>query len=283
MGGVFEEIGTEARKHWKVTIALLLFLPTYFFRVQMGFSSLPTSFLMYAVLIVSLAVGDALWGKWRYGTRQYVDLSGHGSVKSPGFYPVGDWAVIPIGSVDTEGFSWEGGQGTRVVPRTSMEILPEFVVSWSRPVPCELKHLPSEVQSFVDGKRACGRPYYFTTTNLRPAQIEDVYLTVVNQLTGGNPSKPSLTPEELKVKLNDLDALIKPAIDEIKKKYNKDTTRNTDRFEEMQGVISTQRELLGDKFGSLEDAADALGTIHRATRKMPYLDKIRKKEDEAHS
>ena len=281
MTGILEELGAEARKHWKVTLALIFAVPAYFFRVQMGFSSIPTSFLMYAVLVVFLAVGDSIWGKWRYGTRQYVDLSGHGSVKSPGFYPVGDWAVIPIGSVDTEGFSWEGGQGTRVVPRTSMEILPEFVVSWSRPVPTDLRHLPSEVQSFVEGKRACGRPYYFTTTNLRPAQIEDVYLTVVEQLTGGNPSNPSLKPEALKVKLDEMDAKIKSGMKTIQDEYNKETTRNTDRFTEMQGVITTQQELLADKYRTLAEMADALGTINRALKKAPMLDRFKKKEEES--
>lgn len=280
MGGALEEIGTEARKHWKVTVALLLFLPTYFFRVQMGFSSLPTSFLMYAVLIIFLAVGDALWGKWRYGTRQYVDLSGHGSVKSPGFYPVGDWAVIPLGSVDTEGFSWEGGQGTRVVPRTSMEILPEFVVSWSRPVPTDLRQLPSEIQSFIEGKRSCGQPYFFTDTNLRPAQVEDVYLTVVTQLTGGNPSKPSLKPEALKAKLNEMDATIKTEMKTIQDKYNKETTRSTDRFKEMQGVITSQQELLADKYRNFAEVADALGTINRALRKTPILEHFKRKDKE---
>lgn len=277
---MLEELSTEMRKHWKVTLAVVLFIPTYFFRVQMGFSSIPTSFLMYAVLITFLAVGDALWGKWRYGTRQYVDLSGHGSVKSPGFYPVGDWAVIPIGSVDTEGFSWEGGQGTRVVPRTSMEILPEFVVSWSRPVPTDLRHLPSEVQSFIEGKRACGQPYYFTTTNLRPAQIEDVYLTVAKQLTGGNPSNPSLKPEDLETKLNEMDATIKTEMKTIQDKYSKETTRNTARFTEMQGVITTQQELLADKYRTLAEMADALGTINRALKKAPYLERFKKKEEE---
>jgi len=204
-------------------------------------------------------------------------------MKAPGFYYVGDWGVGPIGSVDAEGFSWEGGQGTVIVPRTSIDVHSEYIIAHARPTLCDERCLPSEVQAFIRDKRSCKAPYYFTPVNLNPANIEDVYYTVVTQLTDGNPSNPSLKPEALKAKLNDMDATIETEIDKIKKNYNKEVSRHGEKFGEMQTIITDQADLLSDKYKSMADFADAVGTFQRAVKKTPFLAHIKGKggEEEA--
>ena len=74
--------------------------------------------------------------------------------------------------------------------------------------------------------------------------------------------------------MNDLNALFKKVWDDQEKKYTKETTRHTEKFSEMQGVITTQAQLLSDKYKSMADFADAVGTFSRATHKEPFLKSI---------
>lgn len=277
MGKITEETWATMKAHWRLTALLIFGALALLLKDSLGSFTFSSSLLYYAIFAIVILVGASMWNEWRYKTRQYVDLTGHGSVKAPGFYPVGDYGVIPVGSVDAEGFSYEGGQGTRIVPRSSIQIWPTFIVSWSRPTVREKRHLPSEVQAFLEGRRSCGPPYYFTGVNLMPLHMSDVYRTVVKQLTG-NPGGSSLSPEELKTRLNNLETTIESEIKGFQKKYNKETTRHDEKFTTMQGVITAQQELLADKYQIIEDAADALGTVGRATKKEPFLKRYAGKE-----
>jgi len=250
----------DLRKHWKIVLVLATLPFAYLLGERMGDISLSKSWFLWGMMAMLIYFGNSLWSSWRYSTRAFVCPTLHKSVKAP-FYTIGDWAVVPVGSVDAEGFSWEGGEGTVVVPHESVETHPEFIVSYSAPKRVDFKELPSEVQSFIEGRRACGPPYYFTMTNLRPFKFETFYRAVLSKFP--NPPKE----EELR-------GLIEGEMKKIEESYKKQITRHDERFREMHTIITTQQELLADKYRSMADFADAVGTFQRSVQKEPFLKRL---------
>lgn len=232
---------------------------------------MPVGLLLWAALVVVLVAGGALWSEWRYKTKQFVCRTFHASVKT--VYPCGKHAIVPLGSIDYE-WSHEGGEGTAIVPRASVEVFATYVVSNSAPTPTELKDMPREVQDFIEMKSGCGPPYYYTPTNLRPASIEDIWNTIAGKLEGN----PSLTKEEFGAKMVGVEETIKTEMKKIQAQYDADTSGHKAEVETRDAIISTQHGLITDKTRPIAEMADALGSLARALSKKSILEKVGKKK-----
>ena len=269
-------ISKWAAKHWKEIVIMIAGASAFLFSNKIGNTTIQNPWLLFVLLALGLYGGDTLWNSWRHKTRQYVDLAGHESVKAPGVYPVGEWGVIVTGSVDAEGISWEGGKGTRVVPLNSIEIWPTFVVSWSKPIKVDRSKLPSEVQSFIEGKDAFKEPFMLSTVTSRPIHISEVYKAMIDKV---DEFKANPTPD-IQSKLAELQKVIDEKLKVMETTYSKETSRHNTRFTEMQGIITGQQELLDDKYQGIGRFLDIVGSAKRAVGKEPFLTKLLKGEKE---
>ena len=255
----------DLRKHWKIVLVLATLPFAYLLGERMGDISLSKSWFLWGMMAMLIYFGNSLWSSWRYSTRAFVCPTLHKSVKAP-FYTIGDWAVVPVGSVDAEGFSWEGGEGTVVVPRESVETHPEFIVSWSQPQVVALEELPMEVQSFVRDRRSCGRPYYFSVVNLKPTRFETFYKAVIDKI----PNPP--TKEELQ-------KTVQAELQKLSDKFKEETTGYTDKFVKQAAVTSTFDNLLGQLTKGGGRIFDFIGSAERTMRKKSFFDLIKREEE----
>lgn len=240
----------------------------------LGNITLPLAPMLFAFALVGYYLGKSMWDGWRYHTRQYVDQSGHGSIKAPGAYPCGKLAVIPVGSIDYDLMAWEGGEGTRIVPRSSIDIYPTFAVSWSRPMQVEFNELPSDIQRFVRTHSGiCKAPFFYTETDLRPEDGGKTYKDILDRLAkikdGGG------EVEELKKIVDGIKADY-----EVKASDKEDGTTRDVRIAYLNTVISELQTLLEQATQGIVNMADVVGTLKRVIDKKPFLSGLSKEKQE---
>jgi len=229
--------------------------------------------LLFVAAASMYFLGKAMWDGWRYHTRQYVDQSGHGSIKAPGAYHCGGLAIIPIGSIDYDLMAWEGGEGTRIVPRTSLDVYPTFAVSWSRPIQVEFNELPPDVQRFVRTHHSiCKAPYFYSGIDLRPEDGYKAYQEIVKRLAKLPDDGGSAT--ELKKVIDGIKEDYA-----VKKKEKEGGTIFDVRAAYYNSVISELQTLLEQATQGLVNMADVIGTLKRVTEKRPFLDMLGKEEE----
>jgi len=240
----------------------------------LGDFTFPKPPMLFAVIAAMYFLGKAMWDGWRYHTRQYVDQSGHGSIKAPGAYHCGKHAIIPLGSIDYDLMAWEGGEGTRIVPRSSIDIYPTFAVSWSRPMQFEFNDLPSDAQRFIRTHSGiCKPPYLYSESDLRPENGGKIYGQIMERLTK-LPADGGLV-EELKKIVEGIKADF-----EVKAKEKESGTALDVRFAYHNSVVSELQTLLEQATQGLVNMADVIGTLKRVTEKKPFLDMLSKEKQE---
>lgn len=239
-----------------------------------GDFTFPKPPMLFAVVAATYFLGRAMWDGWRYHTRQYVDQSGHGSIKAPGAYPCGKLAIIPTGSIDYDLMAWEGGESTRIVPRSSIDIYPTFMVSWSRPMHFEFNDLPSDVQRFIRSHASvCKPPYLYTECDLRPEDGGKTYKEIMDRL--GKLKDDGGAVEELKKIVVGIKADF-----EVKAKEKEGGTSFDVRLAYYNSVVSELQTLLEQATQGLVNMADVIGTLKRVTEKKPFLDMLSKEKQE---
>jgi hypothetical protein len=272
----------EIKRHWRIISIAICAVLMFSLAGRWGPVSLPKSYLLFGLAILILLFGTSYWNELRYKTRPLVCPNmKHASVKD--YWIIGDWAIIPIGSVDADGFSWIGGQGTVIVPKTSVIRHPTYVEVHSKPAVRDFAELPHMVRKAIETLPGCGPPYFFCPVNYRPSRIDEVYKSIRDEILKAIPELKNHNPDfdgALKQALTAIDAKLSEEIKRIESHYKKEYETQEAKITEQNRIIKLLEELLADKYKGITDFADAAGTVQRALRKKGFFELIKSAGEE---
>ncbi len=262
MGEATDTAVESLREHWRLVIISITAVFAYLLVEPMGSIRMDVSWFLWFGLSVGIFLGTLFWSDERYKTRQFVGPNFHFSVKGP-IQQVGDLSIIPVGSIDADWVSYEGGQGTYIVPTETLTELAGYIRTTAYPQLTKLEQLPEKIQAHVKSRRSCGEPYRYTEVD--PDPIQDA----LGELC-----------ENIAMKLdNEIDIVevykkIDDGLKEMQKKYNAEAFNKEALIKRLNANQTTTSNLLGQLTQDGGALLDFFVQWQRAANKKGLIDKL---------
>lgn len=130
-----------------------------------------------SIVVITLLIGS-LENEMRYGTGQLISPTVRGSIDLETMLKVGDWHILPRGTVKSEAWNifTKGGQGTVVFKKTKNDgsilyRVGENALLLAAPKRVDELDLPGDVREVIAGRRGYGPPYFLADKPLNPDPI----------------------------------------------------------------------------------------------------------------
>lgn len=170
----------------KAEIALIIFIGFFY---GIGKMSQEGAGILFAIVSLAIFAGGSWWNEFRYKSSTHIVTPEKiWSIHPGGVHDIGDWLAIAVGGFITgKGFDWMSGEGTLVVPKTSVTTFKGNpsrslkLVTTVNPVKCDLDELPMEVQEVVEGSGDLKPPYRFSVVEVDLEEAERTKFSALNE------------------------------------------------------------------------------------------------------
>lgn len=266
MGEAIDNTAESIRRHYRLAFMVITAVAAFFLAEPMGTFTFDASWFYWFCAMVALFVGTLMWSEERYKTRQFVGPNHHASFKAP-IYQVGEYSIIPIGSIDADYVSWEGGQGTHIVLTVTLTENAGHLHTRARPREVKLEELPEDIQEFIASKRSCGPPYFYASADPEPLDdpLGELCENIAKKLGGVTDG------DEVYKKIDE-------GLKDIRKKYKIVVFAQSGYIKRLHANLTASSNLLAQLTQDGGAIMDFVGQVNRTLNKKSVIDRLTGKE-----